>query len=444
MNTPDELDARLLKADPARNSKMQPLSAEILESATKTKPKFELRQQFDLLTAKTKGFALGGLVSGAAAIVAVTLVISPTPEPLIQLAASQQGNGDRAEMSLEGSADTSMIGTFTIYDYVAGAGLSNEAGSGQVYKLIRSGTPETVLANVAAAFGVQGDVKKYPDFSDQNPGYFFGMSEDPWGMDNVNSMVSIWWTGTGSWNYSNPGDVITSSSSCEPESEGACEEWTEVLPTPELLPSKEDAVEKALEIFTATGLTVTESDLKIDYSEWGVYISAALSVEGEPTSIEWYIGWSSNGEISYAGGHSVTAEPVGTFDTVSAVQAIERLDDWRWYGSAATSFYDKYSGASAEATSRNDQMIEPGLVEGEEQPAPETVTLTIVSAEQVLVSIWDAAGDVWLVPGFIMVNDQGWWNAVISLIEGVIELPEPSIVEIMPMPKPAPDSTKSD
>ena len=137
----------------------------------------------------------------------------------------------------------------------------------------------------------------------------------------------------------------------------------------------------------------------------------------------------------------MTAEPAVTFDTISAVQAIERLDDWRWYGSAATSFYEKYSGASADATTRNDQMIEPGLVEGEEQPAPETVTLTIVSAEQVLVSIWDAAGDVWLVPGLIMVNNQGWWNAVISLIEGVIALPEPTIVEIMPMPEP--DSTKS-
>jgi len=299
MNTPDELDARLLKADPARNSKMQPLSAEVLASATKTKPKFELRQQLDLLTAKTKGFALGGLVSGAAAIVAVTLVINPTPEPLIQLAASQQGNGDRSVMSSQGSAEKSMIGIFTTYEYVAGAELSNQAGSGQVYKLARTGSPETVLANVAVAFGVQGDVKKYPDFSDQNPGYFFSLSEDPWGMDNVNPMVSIWWSGTGSWNYSTPGDVSSSSSACaETDSEGVCEEWTEVLPTPELLPSREVAIAKALELFNATGLSATESDLKIDYSEWGVYISAALSVEGQPTSIEWYIGWSSKGEIS--------------------------------------------------------------------------------------------------------------------------------------------------
>ena len=397
-------------------------------------------QRLKMLPLKIKLSIAGGFAALATAIVVLALVSNVSAPPLIQLAATQEGDGDRAEMSSENSADKSMIEIFTTYEYLAGEELSAETGSGQVYKLARTGSPETVLTNAAAAFGVTGSVKKYPDFSDQSPGYFYSESDDPWGMDSVNPMVSIWWTGTGSWNYSNPIDISTSSSSCEPESEGACEEWTEVVPTPELLPTREDAVAKALEIFSATGLTVTESDLKIDYSEWGVYISSALSVEGQPTSIEWYIGWSSTGEISYAGGHSVTAEPVGTFNTISAVQAIERLDDWRWYGSAATSFYEKYTGTSTDATTRNEQVIEPDFVEGEEQPAQETVTLTIVSSEQVLVSIWDAAGDVWLVPGLILVNDQGWWNAVISLIEGVIALPEPSTMDIMPMP--APESTE--
>ena len=440
MKNPDELETRLLKADPANKAKVKPLSEQVLAAATKTPARLGLAQRIELLSAKTRGLALGGLVSGAAAIVAVAIVVNPTPQAIIQLSASPDAGRNSSSMVSEGTEDKMMSMPYTTYEYIAGPELSNETGTGQVYKLARTGSPETVLTNAAAAFGVTGSVKKYPDFSDQSPGYFYSESDDPWGMDSVNPMVSIWWTGTGSWNYSNPSDISTSSSPCEPESEGACEEWTEVVPTPELLPTREDAVAKALEIFSATGLTVTESDLKIDYSEWGVYISAALSVEGQPTSIEWYIGWSSTGEISYAGGHSVTAEPVGTFNTISAVQAIERLDDWRWYGSAATSFYEKYTGTSTDATTRNEQVIEPDFVEGEEQPAQETVTLTIVSSEQVLVSIWDAAGDVWLVPGLILVNDQGWWNAVISLIEGVIALPEPSTMDIMPMP--APESTE--
>ena len=370
-----------------------------------------------------------------AAVISIALVSSFSAQPIIQLAASPGGGESRSTMMSESSDDKMMIMPFTTYSYVAGADLSSEKGSGQVYKLVRTGNPESLLANLAQVFGIEGSVKKYPDFSDENPGYFFGESEDPWGADNLNPLVSIWWSGTGSWNYYNPGDIGASSSSCvETDPDGACQEWTEILPTPELLPTRAEAISKALEIFGATGLSMTESDLRIDYSEWGVYISAAMKVDGQPTSIEWYIGWSSTGEISFAGGHSVVAEAVGTFDTISAVQAVERLDDWRWFGSAATSFYDKYQGDSAGISVRSEETIEPGVTEPEEPTEPEMITITIISAERALVSIWDAVGDVWLVPGLIMVNDQGWLSSVISVVDGVIALPEPSIVEIEPLP----------
>lgn len=401
-----------------------------------------LTESIGLLSSRTRRLIMAGLVSGVAALVALTLVVNPNPQPLIQLAASQGGSENRSTMMSEGSDEKMMIMPFTTYSYIAGVGLSSETGSGQVYKLVRTGDPESVLAKIAQVFDIQGSVKKFPDFSDQNPGYFFGESDDPWGADNLNPTVSLWWSGTGSWNYYNPGDITGSSSSCvETDAAGICQEWTEVLPTPELLPTRAEAVAKAIEIFGATGLSVSESDLRIDYSEWGVYISAAMSVEGQPTSIEWYIGWSSIGEISFAGGHSVVAEAVGTFDTISAVQAVQRLDDWRWFGSAATSFYDKYQGSLGDISVRNEEAIETELTEPEQPVEPEVITVTIVSAERALVSIWDAAGDVWLVPGLIMVNDQGWLSSVISVVDGVIALPEPSIVQIEPQP--AEDSSVS-
>ena len=402
---------------------------------TSSKTDDGIAKRIERLSSKNKPLIFAIVVTVVAAIIAITLVVNPSTQPLIQLAASPGGGESRSTMMSESSDDKMMIMPFTTYSYVAGADLSSEKGSGQVYKLVRTGNPESLLANLAQVFGIEGSVKKYPDFSDQNPGYFFGESEDPWGADNLNPLVSLWWSGTGSWNYYNPGDIGASSSSCEEtDPDGACQEWTEILPTPELLPTRAEAIAKALEIFGATGLSVTESDLRIDYSEWGVYISAAMKVDGQPTSIEWYIGWSSTGEISFAGGHSVVAESVGTFDTISAVQAVERLDDWRWFGSAATSFYDKYQGDSAGISVRSEETFEPGVTEPEEPTEPEMITITIISAERALVSIWDAAGDVWLVPGLIMVNDQGWLSSVISVVDGVIALPEPSIVQIEPLP----------
>jgi hypothetical protein len=350
-------------------------------------------------------------------------------------------------MSSEAAPDKMMVMPYVTYEYLAGPDLSNEIGSGQVYKLVRSGTPEAVLQNLATVFGVQGSVRKYPDFNDDAQGYFFGESDDPWGGDLSMPSLSIWWNGTGSWSYSSYAGDSMSSLPCKVEDgEGYCEEYVEPVPTPELLPTREEAIAKALEIFNLTGLQATEADLRVDYSEWGVSISSALKVDGQPTSIEWYLGWSSDGVLSYAGGHSVVAEAVGEFATISPVQAIERLDDWRWFGSPASSYYDRYTGDySATSYDRSDVAVEPGVGTDEDQLEPELITLTIQSAEKALLSIWDASGDVWLVPGLLLVNDQGWWSSVISVIDGVIALPEPSTVDIMPMPEPAPgDSSVSD
>ena len=459
MNTPDELDARLRKADPANKAKTEPLSAEILAAASKSKLRLGLTQRFELLSAKARGFALGGLVSGTAAILAVAIVVNPIQTPLIQLAASYQGPSNGSGSMSEASDDKMMSMPFFSYDYVAGPNLSNEGGSGQIYKLVRTGTPESILQKVSRLFDVQGSVKKFPDFSEANPGYFFGESDDPWGIDDQNPIVSVWWSGTASWYYSNPSDSSISSSCSSMDAEGFCEEWIEPVPTPELLPSKSEAIAKALEVFNATGLAVTESDLRVDMSEWGVSVSAAMTVDNQPTSIEWYIGWGSDGEISYAQGHSVVAQAVGTYNTISPVQAMDRLDQWIWYGSPPSYLYEKYPAIYSDMSVRNEPLVDPEVSETEEttepiepspsetasavpeptetEPAPvepQVVTLTIVRAESALLGIWDAAGDVWLVPGWVMFNDEGWWSTVISLIEGIIALPDPGMFDVEPLP----------
>jgi hypothetical protein len=38
---------------------------------------------------------------------------------------------------------------------------------------------------------------------------------------------------------------------------------------------------------------------------------------------------------------------------------------------------------------------------------------------------------MWLVPGYLLFNDQGWFDSIVSLEEGVIQLPEP--VDVMPL-----------
>ena len=445
MTNNDELDQRLAKADPALNRVAPELREGILASAIAADSKLTFRARFELLSQNLRRASLGLAVGGSAAAVAVAMVLTSAPTPLIQLSGMQGARNTESAPAQSDVGASKMMMPYVNFEYLAGPDLSKETGSGQVFKLVRQSTPEEVLANVAAIFGVEGTLKKYPDFAETNPGYFFGQSDDPWGYDGKNPVISLWWSGTASWNYSNP--IAYPESKCEEtDADGNCTTWTEFKPTPELLPSKEEATAKALEVFNATGLDVSASEIRIDASEWGVSASASMSVDGQPTNVEWYLGWSSTGILSYAGGHSVAAEAMGTFDTISALSAVERLADWRWSGSPSGLFYQRFQPQvyaepapyirSGEATSDSesaDSSIAIDPMPGEEF-VPETVTLTVVESESALLSVWDANGEVWLVPGYILINDQGWFGAVISLIEGVIELPKETEVDIMPLP----------
>jgi hypothetical protein len=446
MTNNDELDQRLKKADPAIKRIAPELREGLLASAIAADSKLTLRARFDLLIQNLRRASLGLAVGGSAAAVAVAMVLTSSPAPLIQLSGMQgSANPESVSAPMDAGGADKMMMPYVNFEYVAGPNLSSESGSGQVFKLVRQSTPEEVLANVAAVFGVEGSIKKYPDFAETNPGYFFGQSDDPWGYDGKNPVISLWWSGTASWNYSNP--IAYPESKCEEtDADGNCTTWTEFKPTPELLPSKEEAMAKALEVFNATGLSVTEAEIRIESSEWGVNASASMQVDGQPTNVEWYLGWSSTGVLSYAGGHSVVAEAMGTYDTISALSAVERLADWRWSGSPSGIFYQRFqtpmvaepapyvkSGEATADSESADSSIAIDPMPGE-QIEPETVTLTVIESESALLSIWDANGEVWLVPGYILVNDQGWFGAVIALIEGVIELPKETEVDIMPLP----------
>ena len=445
MTEKDELDSRLAKADPANRGSAPILTEGIIASAIAQDTKLSLRARFDLLGQNFRRLALGLSVGGSAAVVAVALVITSSPQPLIQLSGMQGArNTESAAAQMDVGSDKMMM-PFNYFEFLAGPDLSNETGSGQIYKLARTSTPEEVLTNVASVFDVEGSIKKYPDFSSGNPGFFFGQSDDPWGYDAKNPVISLWWLGTASWNYSNP--IAFPDSVCEEtDAAGNCIAYREFQPTPELLPTESEAVAKALEVFNATGLQVSASEIRVEISEWGVNASASMTVEGQPTNVEWYLGWSSTGEISYAGGHSVAAEPMGIFDTVSALTAVDRLADWRWSGSPSGLFYQRFQpraiGDATPFLGREAASIEgpegDSTISGDDipetLPEPETLVLTILQAESALLSVWDANGEVWLVPGWILINDQGWFGAVISVIEGVIALPEETDFNIMPLP----------
>jgi len=417
-----------------------------------------------------------GLASIAAVSLLVTTVVTPVQEPLFALADSGGGVSEMA-------ASDARMGWWVEFDYLAGEGLGTETGRGPVYQLLLEGDPTSVLSSVAAEFGVEGEPRKSQYFDDFYPSYVVG-SED-WTAPSV----SITWSGTGSWYYSNPTAYPEPICREAPVPEGFDAPYYECenpVPTGSL-PSPDQARELAAGIFQATGLDVSPANVRVlSNDEWGVGVSAALVVDGIETALEWSIYWAPGPVLASASGHSIAVVNRGEYDTISQVDAVDRLSEGVWWGSPGPAYYnyDLMVGTAISPRSTDgDQPVdsggavdpvtppqertpgegtgdpvplpepeepveiptEPEFPEGPEFPEeiefptePEIVQLTVTSAEATLLLVWDANGNAWLVPGYVMrYSDEDWgWTSVISLIAGVIQVPEPMPIGIMPVPEP--------
>jgi hypothetical protein len=366
-----------------------------------------------------------GLSGVAVAATAVFAVMPSNPAPLIDLAQSQP-----QREALGGSSDAKMM-MWVEYEYVAGSGLSDAGGSDQVYKLNLNGSPEALVEKLAARFGVEGKLSKETYDEGKTYNYFFGNKAKP-----ENASVSVYWTGTGSWYF---GDYSKFSEKVN-------------------LPTKASALATASEIFADTGLVVAEDAITVTSGDWGMVAQASLQVGGEDTALEWMVNWAPNGEIVGVSGHSVTVEAKGTYGTISAKDSVKRLGDWRYGGSAASSYYGggmammsrggsvvssdvSESGSEPSVEPTEEPTVEPTpepteepTVEPTPEPTPEKVVMKLVSSKKTHLLIWDAKGGAWLVPGYMLKNSDGWYNSVISLVDGIIALPKLD-AGVMPMVK---------
>ena len=370
----------------------------------------------------TKDMSLKRLALGIA--LALTLVGSLnlagslfSPSPLISLAGQNQTNEGQPARGMASTSDAKMAMLPYNFEYVAGAELSDETGNGIVYELKLEGSPEAVVQRAAKAFGLRGEVQKSSYWSAENPSYFIGSE------DGSSPSVSIWWNGTGSWYYSNyepmPEQPCLRTEKAEDSSE-YCAEYPEQKPTPELIPSRAKVLAEAQRIFSATGLKVAAEDITVYRDEWSASALAIQKVAGKDTAITWSIGYDSKGNLSWASGNSVIAVERGEFKTISAKSAVKRLSDWRWFGSPANNAYP-----ASESSNKMGTLDMPAVSPAE----PEIVVVAINSSAKHLLQIWDKSGGSWLVPGYGLTGSNGSTNFVVSLIEGVIELPEPIAME---------------
>ena len=455
-----ELRSRIANSDAAQD--FPTLNEGVVASAALGKPRGGIGY-------RAARWSLGG---AAAAILAVGIAIPQLqqPQPLFELAGGGNsmatGAKDSATSESAGApmaSDMDMIWPGWIeYNHIAD-GLSNQGSSGEIFQVRRVGDPIELLNQIAAKFGVDGKPVRDEWSSDDYPSY--SISGDDFS-------VNTWWYGTGGWSFNRwsnqwggctePGFAADDGGSDDLErtTEAADCVGEPFVATPELVPTTEQMLSVAQDIFGSLGMNLDYSQARSWRDDWGGSVSIPLVHNGETIPLEAYLGWDSKGELSYASGVAVEIISRGTFDTISPAAAVERISDYRWFGGAPSRYYEElYSDTGslarsdsavsspavepvepAEGTGSNDSVAEEpteekiapeDVVEYVEPTEPEIVDVLVSRAEAVTLSLYDSNGNMWLVPGYLLYNDQGWFDAIVSVVDGVIALPEP--YEQMPM-----------
>lgn len=447
-NTDDELSRRLKNADPARYNNFQ-IGEEIL---TKAKDNSDLA---GLSKTKKKPaiFAGAGLAMVAAIALTISTIPSSEPEFLISLNRdSAPLNTDSKAATSENSSDKSLMWyPYYNYTYLPGATLSREAGKGNAYKFELTGSAEESLFKLAKVFSLSDTkIVKDPYQYDEN-NYAIGDYEN-----YQKEIINLTWSGLGSWYYSNPsayqgaviddgcilpgygidGTVSSDSEILEDKMD------REEIPAPTLcdpkppadLPSREEAVATALEVFAEVGFQAEEKNLNINIDEWGIYISGNKTVEGTPVSLDYAISWAGP-DIAYASGVLATPVLAGEVPTISEYDAVSRVSDWIWWGGypmdgdyfrlggkaiaepsprsvetlPETPEKESDTGGSSEGASPSDgsrkpadsTSIDPIPPDLGDAPEIEEIEITFTKATKRLLLIWDSLGTPWLLPGYV-------------------------------------------
>jgi hypothetical protein len=447
MNEEFELQKRIASADPGRDA--PELNHTVVTEASLGKP----RRQFGF-----RGLRLGlGVGSVSLAVTAVALAITlpavMTP-PALFTVANSSGGGEKLSSDATSSSDMAESSIYwpgwISYEYNSGPAVSNTTGNGQVFQGKLVGEPLEILKKMSILFGVTGEPVRDQWSDDSYPSY--SIAEE-------NASLSIYWSGTGNWSFSNWTDYQYD---CVQDSIDTANDevrYCEPQPTPELIPSASELRSEAVSLLQLVGLDFQADSITIYRDDWGAYASLPYLTGGIDSGLQTYLNWGMDGQLTYFASHSIELVARGSFDTVSAIDAVSRISEGRWYGNPPERFYQGLEGQMAadsrmassepaESGISDEIQSEPYLEDGTE-PAkdpdavqidepyiedpnqdyePEIIQLTVERAEATMLSVWDSLGNYWLVPGYVLFNDQGWFDSVISLEEGVIELPETMVM----------------
>jgi hypothetical protein len=370
-----------------------------------------------------------------------------------------------------------------ITKYAPADSLSNKASTGHVYQLVANQNPKELGTAVAGAFGLKDTVHSWVDEYSGQTNYFVGTdptSQDAWS-NNAAGVVIYKGGNSNYWYYYNQAAAVYPDCTpiAAPSDSSVGSDVTidpnpcqYLPPTSSNAPSQSAAYDFATKVLDSLGYqTVTslkhakDNTVLLNYQSdvWGSTVMANLIVEGQPTTISWYIYWNGmSGQVVNMSGTNSIAKDAGLFDTLSPVKAAERVGTWQWSGAFYTNNdfnwgsdrpYPSYPPlCSAVYPTPEPVVVDPAPVESAPaDPAPTptptdpasaptdpvvivdpapcvdqptTNLISLNSSQSTLMQVVDGGQNIWLVPGYLYFDDYGYVQSTISLPDGIIKLPE--------------------
>ena len=287
------------------------------------------------------------------------------------------------------------------------------------------GNPSQRLREFAEIFGQEGSVELEQWSTEYFPSYKLETDE---------AYFSLYWHGSAIINYSSKRNwlsedcYLTDEELVDPEMEVVRGSGCEPLPTVPM-PTADVLAQEAYETISKAGFDGNLSDIVVERYEWGASAFASTSVDGVETAIEWYVSWDQTAQLSNISGHLAKPQRIGEFDTISPVDAVSRIADGYWFGAAPRSFYEYTFAEAALEAPEDDEFLDEEMETLPVEPFPEpgeieSIELIVEDATEATLLIQDSEGKGWLVPGYLLRTDQGWFEPVVSLQTGVIEPPK--------------------
>lgn len=402
-----------------------------------------------------------------------------SPPEIVNLADGQRSAvGDMAatEMAAEepaaeesaiadGAADmaSSYMGWTIVTDFVVAPDLGAlpTQSTGYVYRSGSSVDEATALA-LAAALGVDPTPQERPE--EYMVEWAFGPDDGTAPSLTIDSYEQHYWWYSSGWNAS----VYEDEPACVEtvDSDGNvtvdCPDWEPEPPVG--VPTAEEAEARSREIISAAGFDPEKLIFETSADEWYASVYAVLPIgdsASEVSASSWSFGFGGEGVLEYAGGSFIEPEAVGPYPLVDLATALERLDGWYLQSSgdsrvvmpaiaeepavdmpAVEESVDEETAETSEPAV--EPLPEPAIEPDEEwvEPTPTEITVTLVDVQSDLWWVNDVDGNVWLLPAYRFIGDDGGWYTVPAVTdEYMVETPvynESVPVEVDPVPEPQP------